>query len=76
VTEVGQRRADSPVRGRQRLPATALAAITDFAFNLGLARLKCSTLCRRLLASDIAGAAGELRKWTRAGGRQTHRPFL
>ena len=51
------------------LPAEALAAMTDFAFNLGLARLKGSTLRRRLLAGDMAGAAGELRKWIRAGGR-------
>ena len=51
------------------MPATALAAVTDFAFNLGQARLKGSTLRRRLQAGDMAGAAGELRKWTRAGGR-------
>ena len=51
------------------LEGRALAAITDFAFNLGLARLKGSTLRRRLLASDMAGAAAELRKWIRAGGR-------
>jgi lysozyme len=51
------------------LPAAALAAVTDFAFNLGLARLNGSTLRRRLLAGDMAGAAGELRRWTRAGGR-------
>jgi lysozyme len=51
------------------LPAGALAAVTDFAFNLGLARLKGSTLRRRLVAGDMAGAANELRKWTRGGGR-------
>ncbi len=51
------------------LPAGPLAAVTDFAFNLGLSRLKGSTLRRRLLAGDMAGAASELRKWTRAGGR-------
>ncbi|HET7866465.1 MAG TPA: lysozyme [Burkholderiaceae bacterium] len=51
------------------LEGRALAAVTDFAFNLGLARLKGSTLRRRLLASDMAGAAAELRKWIRAGGR-------
>ena len=52
-----------------RLPASALAAITDFAFNLGLARLKGSTLRRRLLIGDIASAVDELRRWTRGGGR-------
>ena len=55
------------------LPPSALAAVTNFAFNLGLARLKGSTLRRRLLtgdmAGDMAGGASELRKWTRAGGR-------
>jgi lysozyme len=51
------------------LQGKALAAITDFAFNLGLTRLKASTLRRRLLAGDLAGAAGELRRWVRGGGR-------
>jgi lysozyme len=46
-----------------------MAAITDFAFNLGLTRLKASTLRRRLRAGDLAGAAAELRKWVRGGGR-------
>jgi lysozyme len=35
------------------LQGRALAAITDFAFNLGLTRLKASTLRRRLLAGDL-----------------------
>lgn len=39
----------------------------DFAFNLGLARLKTSTLRRRPLAGDLAGAAAELRKWVLLG---------
>lgn len=51
------------------LRGAALAAITDFAFNLGLTRLKASTLRRRLLAGDIDGAVVELRKWVRGGGR-------
>jgi lysozyme len=51
------------------LQGRALAAITDFAFNLGLTRLKASTLRRRLLAGDMTGAAAELRKWVRGGGR-------
>jgi lysozyme len=59
--------------GTQRLcPALdgpPLASITDFAFNLGLTRLKASTLRRRLLAGDIEGAIAELRKWIRGGGR-------
>jgi len=51
------------------LEGRALAAITDFAFNLGLTRLKASTLRHRLLAGDLAGAVAELRKWVRVGGR-------
>lgn len=46
-----------------------LAALTDFAFNLGPTRLKGSTLRRRVLAGDWDGACDELVKWTRGGGR-------
>jgi lysozyme len=46
-----------------------LGAITDFSYNLGLTRLRQSTLRRRLLAGDLEGAIVELRKWTRGGGR-------
>jgi lysozyme len=46
-----------------------LAAIADFAYNLGLTRLKGSTLRRRILAGDWDGARDELRKWVRGGGR-------
>jgi lysozyme len=52
--------ADTP--GRQ-------AALADFAFNLGLTRLKASTLRRRVLAQDWQGAATELGKWVRGGAR-------
>ena len=45
------------------------AALGDFAFNLGLTRLKQSTLRRRVLAGDWEGARTELMKWTRGGGR-------
>ncbi len=51
------------------LDGDALDAIADFAFNLGLTRLKGSTLRKRLLAGDRAGAIIELMKWTRGGGR-------
>ena len=47
----------------------ALAALTDFAMNLGCARLKGSTLRRKFNAGDMDGAKAELLKWTRAGGR-------
>ncbi|MEN9383107.1 MAG: hypothetical protein RL323_250 [Pseudomonadota bacterium] len=46
-----------------------LAAMTDFAFNLGLARYRASTLRRRVDAEDWEGVKEELMKWTRGGGR-------
>lgn len=45
------------------------AALADFAFNLGLTRLKGSTLRRRVLAGDWDGARAEMMRWTRGGGR-------
>ena len=47
-----------------------LAAIADFSFNLGLGRLKASTLRRKLNAGDIQGAVRELRKWVNGGGKK------
>lgn len=52
-----------------RLSGDALCAIADFAYNLGLGRLKTSTLRRRLNAGDFVGARRELAKWTHGGGR-------
>lgn len=46
-----------------------LAAIADFAYNLGLTRLRGSTLRRRVLSQDWAGAREELARWIRGGGR-------
>lgn len=46
-----------------------LAAIVDFAFNLGLGRLKQSTLRRAIQKEDWEWAAKELMKWTRGGGK-------
>lgn len=45
------------------------AAIADFAYNLGLGNLRASTLRRKLNADDMTGAAGELKKWVRGGGK-------
>ena len=47
----------------------ALGAITDFSYNLGVPRYRASTLKKRIDAQDWDGAAIELRKWTRGGGR-------
>lgn len=51
------------------LSGDALAAIADFAYNLGVGRLRASTLRRRVNAGDWEGAAAELQKWVRGGGR-------
>lgn len=47
-----------------------LAAIIDFTFNLGAARLKSSTLRKRLNAQQWGAASVELVKWVRGGGKQ------
>lgn len=47
-----------------------LAAITDFAYNLGVARYRASTLRRRVDAEDYEGIATELRKWVFGGGKK------
>ncbi len=49
--------------------AGRLAALIDFAFNLGQGNLKASTLRRRVNAGDWDAVPGELRKWNRGGGR-------
>jgi lysozyme len=43
-------------------------ALVSFAFNLGAAALKTSTLLKLHLAGDYAGAAAEFPKWDHAGG--------
>lgn len=46
-----------------------LGAMTDFAYNLGVGRYRASTLRKRVDAEDWQGAADELKKWVRGGGR-------
>jgi len=52
--------ADTP--GRQ-------AAFGDFGYNLGLTRLKQSTMRKKALNGDWAGVKIEMAKWNRGGGR-------
>ena len=47
----------------------ALAAIVDFAYNLGVAKYEGSTLRKRVDAGDWPGARAELGKWVRGGGQ-------
>lgn len=51
-------------------PPERIAAVVDFTFNLGSSRLRSSTLRRRILAEDWAGACTELSKWVNGGGRR------
>lgn len=46
-----------------------LGAMTDFAYNLGVARYRASTLRKRVNECDWVGARVELLKWVRGGGR-------
>lgn len=46
-----------------------LAALIDFTFNLGAGQLQASTLRKRVVSGDWDAVPGELRKWTRGGGK-------
>jgi lysozyme len=47
----------------------ALGAMADFAYNLGVARYRGSTLRRKVDAQDWEAAKDELMKWVRGGGK-------
>lgn len=51
------------------LSGKRLAAILDFAYNLGIGRLRASTLRKRINAREWEGAKAELLKWNKGGGR-------
>nr|WP_268932916.1 lysozyme [Sphingobium yanoikuyae] len=44
-------------------------AMVSFAFNCGEGALKSSTLLKKHLAGDYAGAGKEFARWTRGGGK-------
>ncbi|MFJ1255962.1 lysozyme [Cupriavidus sp. CuC1] len=46
-----------------------LAALIDFAFNLGAGNLRASTLRKRVTAGRWSDVPAEFRKWVRGGGR-------
>jgi GH24 family phage-related lysozyme (muramidase) len=54
-----------------RVPLTQeqFDALVSFVFNVGVGAFASSTLLRRLNAGDRPGAADELLRWSRAGGR-------
>jgi len=45
------------------------AAIIDWAYNLGVGRLRASTMRKRINAKDWESARKELLKWNKAGGK-------
>jgi lysozyme len=53
-----------------RATGAHLAALSDFAFNLGCSRLAASTLRRAYNAGDIERARIEIKKWDRAAGKR------
>ena len=46
-----------------------LAAVVDFAYNLGIGHYEGSTLRRKVDAGDWAGAKAEFGKWVKGGGQ-------
>ena len=51
-----------------QLCAEQLAALTDFAFNCGVGNLQISTLLKLVNRGELLDAAGEFKKWNKAGG--------
>lgn len=49
--------------------AGLLAALIDFAFNLGAGNLRISTLRKKVNAQEWDALATEFRKWNKAGGK-------
>lgn len=45
-------------------------ALVSFTFNLGAGNLQSSTLLKKLNAGDYSGAADELLRWNKAGGKE------
>lgn len=50
--------------------ANQFSALVCFAYNVGLGNLDKSTLLKKLLANDVAGAADEFLKWNKAGNKE------
>lgn len=50
-------------------PDTRIAALTSFAYNVGIENFRKSTLLRKLNAGDAVGACNELPRWNKAKGQ-------
>jgi lysozyme len=53
---------------RLPMPDTRRAALTSFAYNVGVGNFERSTLLRKMNAGDIRGACNELSRWVFARG--------
>jgi lysozyme len=64
--------AEDGVRKLVRVPLTPnqFEALADFVFNLGIGNLGKSTLLKLLNTGDYAGAAAQLLRWNKSGGRE------
>jgi GH24 family phage-related lysozyme (muramidase) len=64
-------RYEQAVRSRVKVPLTQpqFDALVDFTYNTGVTALVHSTLLTRLNSGDYRGAADELLRWDRAGGK-------
>lgn len=47
-----------------------LVALADFAYNLGVGRLKASTLRKKVLAGNLEAAKKQFRRWVFANGKK------
>lgn len=47
-----------------------IAAVTSLAYNIGLSAFASSTVCRKIMAGDRAGAADAILMWNKAGGKE------
>jgi len=70
MQEDAQRFALATKRLCPNLEGPALCAAADFAYNCGVGAFKMSTLRRRFLVEDWAGARVEFAKWVRGGGKK------
>jgi lysozyme len=52
-----------------KLSGDRLTAIVDFSYNLGIGRLKSSTLRKRINAEDWESVPKELMRWNKGGGK-------
>lgn len=75
-TELEQRVAQFLLSVFKRCPALYLepppraAACTSLAYNIGLGAFGASSVCRKTMAQDLAGAADSFLLWDKAGGRR------